>query len=150
MCWYIVWLLSMSIMMSAPERTHAWRLKIPLSIKNQNLLIKVELIKLSQVHFQFTAKPSPRWTKNMSESIYLIPLWKRAGECLFQPCKSKECSSPPLGLGPKVTKPHIGRRTRGGNLSASLRTIFQLLVARRRPTRARRTPKVEIRSVLEM
>ena len=55
-----------------------------------------------------------------------------------------------MGLGPKVTKPNIGRMTRGGNLTARLRTIFQLLVARRRPNSARRTPKVEINSVLEM
>ena len=60
------------------------------------------------------------------------------------------CEASPAGVDPKVTNPKLGSIRRGGNLSASLNTFFQLPVAMRIEQRLRRTPKDETHSMLAM
>ena len=63
--------------------------------------------------------------------------------------KREFCASP-LGVGPKVTNPKIGRKRRGGNLTRRPNTVFQLPTARWIETRPRMAPKAETHTAFAM
>ena len=105
--------------------------------KNLNLLMEREAMKLTQVHLQFTVKPPPAAKKialiiqsNLTPESCQAPTGP-PGYGLTQVSLADWLTHvSPLGAGPKVTNPKMGRMTRGGNLRTRLKTSLQLPTAR--------------------